>query len=83
MSKLKSIGKNMPWFNAGKEMPLMSVYKTQCLVQNKKRDKAKFLVEGKDPNPTQGKNENIGFLMKAPVFKLDSNRNCVELLLVD
>ena len=40
------------------------------------------MVEGRDPeNKTDDR--NIGYLKKFPVFKIDTNKTCVQLLLVE
>lgn len=48
----------------------MAVNRNRCLVQTKKREKAKFLLEGRDPMSTKVK-DNLGHLQKEPYFQLD------------
>lgn len=39
-------------FSKDDPLPMLTVYKDKCLVVTKNNKKAKYLVEGKDPNPT-------------------------------
>lgn len=52
--------KIIPKFSAD-QLPLMTVYREKCLVINKSRNKARFLVEGRDP---EGKEDerNQGYM---------------------
>jgi hypothetical protein len=38
-------------FSKDAPLPMLAAYKDKCLVVTKNNKKAKFLVEGKDPNP--------------------------------
>lgn len=62
--------------------PLMTVYREKCLVMGKSQKKARFLIEGKDP---EGKEDerNQGYMQKKPQFKIDQSRQCVQMLLVE
>lgn len=83
VAKLKQLGKVIP-FGSSEALPLMTVYRDKCLVINKSRTSAKFLVEGKDPSAAPDKkNDNIGYLLKKPIFHLDQSRTCVSLILVE
>lgn len=63
----------------------MSVYKDRCLVVNRKQQKARFLVEGRDLSNKQQKQDsnNIGYMAPKPTFMLDTSKNLQQIILVE
>jgi hypothetical protein len=75
---LKRVG---PLFSSDRP-PMMTVYRDKCLVMSKSQKKAKFLIEGKDPTGKED-DRNIGYMDNKLIFKIDQNRTCVTMLLVE